>query len=563
MSQILKNLSIRAKVVGAFLLVLIVTLGLGVFAMFQMAAMNAAAVDLRDNWLPSVVAVSRLDAAIRDYRLTVARHVISTSDAQMAAVDGEVEQIRAEVQKRRAAYEPLVTPGEERGLIDAFDRLWPAYMQVSDEVRAASRKHDGAKVESIFNGPAREAYGLVAKTLADDLDLNIRQANKAGDHGEAAYTASRIWIVGVLALAALLCVAAGLSIVMGVSRPIAAMTDAMHRLAQRDMAADIIGLGRKDEIGAMAGAVQVFKENMVTADRLAAEQAVENEAKMRRAQHVEAATSRFETKMAEMVSAVSSAATEMEATATSMSSTAEQTNRQSATVAAAAEETSVNVQTVATATEQLASSVQEISRQVAQSSNIAKKATDEAKETDTAVQGLAAGVQSIGEVVTIIQEIASQTNLLALNATIEAARAGEAGKGFAVVAGEVKALATQTSKATAQISGQITHIQDGTRQTVAAIQSIGRTIGEINGIAASIASAVEEQTSATQEISRNVQQAAAGTQEVSSNVVGVKQAAADTGAAATQVLGAARQLSRQAEDLTGEVNHFIAEVKAA
>ena len=291
------------------------------------------------------------------------------------------------------------------------------------------------------------------------------------------------------------------------------------------------------------------KQGMLVIDTRPDVVAAQDAAKVTHARAVEVLTQAFEAKVGEMVGAVASAATEMEATARSMVATAEQTNQQSTTVAVASEE--------------LSSSVQEIGRQVARSTLVAGKAVEEAKHTDATVQMLAAGAQKIGEVVTIIHDIAGKTNLLALNATIEAARAGDAGKGFAVVASEVKALANQTGKATEEISSQIVQTQDATRQTVAAIQNIAGTIAEINEIAASIASAVEQQSAATQEISRNVHEAARGTQEVSSNIAGMKQAATDTGAAAGQLLGAAQQVSRQAEELSGEVGHFIADVKAA
>ena len=179
------------------------------------------------------------------------------------------------------------------------------------------------------------------------------------------------------------------------------------------------------------------------------------------------------------------------------------------------------------------------------------------------VQGLADAAQKIGEVVSLINDIAAQTNLLALNATIEAARAGEAGKGFAVVAAEVKSLANQTAKATEEIGTQVAGIQGATKDSVEAIKSIGKTIGEVNEIATTIASAVEEQSAATQEIARNVQQAAKGTQEVSSNIAGVTQAAGETGTAATQVLGASGDLAKQSEALREQVDRFLAKIRAA
>ena len=280
-------------------------------------------------------------------------------------------------------------------------------------------------------------------------------------------------------------------------------------------------------------------------------------------QRVETLTQTFSGKVGQMVGLVSSAATQLHSTSQSMTTTAENSMQKAANVAAAAEEASVNVQMVASSAEELASSIAEISRQVAQSAKIAGKAADDAKHTDTVVRALAEGARSIGEVVGLISNIAGQTNLLALNATIEAARAGDAGKGFAVVASEVKSLATQTAKATEQIGQQIGQIQAATNEAVTAIQSITATIGEVNEIAAAIAAAVEEQGAATQEIARNVQQTAAGTQEVTANISGVSEGASSTGAAAGEVLSAAGELSRQAEQLTGEIGRFIADVKAA
>ncbi len=271
----------------------------------------------------------------------------------------------------------------------------------------------------------------------------------------------------------------------------------------------------------------------------------------------------FEAKVGTLVSMLSSGATELQATAQSMSATATQTNQQATTVATAADEASAGVQTVAAAAEELTASIQEISRQVARSAKTTEKAVEDARRTDTIVRALADGAQKIGDVVQLISGIAAQTNLLALNATIEAARAGDAGKGFAVVASEVKSLATQTAKATEEIAAQVKQIQGATGEAVNAIKAISTTIDEVNVIASNIAAAVDEQGTVTAGIARNVQHTAASTREVTTTIAGVSRAANDTGTAAGQVLGAASDLSRQAEQLTQEVRHFVAGVRAA
>jgi len=341
------------------------------------------------------------------------------------------------------------------------------------------------------------------------------------------------------------------------------VVSALQALSMGEMDVLVSGVERRDEIGTVARAVQVFKENAIEKDRLAAEQAEEQARKERRTQQMDRLTDEFDGTVSDVLRSLTSATTEMEATAQSMTATAEETSRQATAATSASHQATTNVQTMSSAAEEMAVSINEIVQQVARSSGMAKAAVEEASRTNETVQSLADGSQKIGEVVQLINDIAGQTNLLALNATIEAARAGEAGKGFAVVAQEVKNLANQTAKATVEIEAQIGAIQSATSDSVMAIKGIGEKITHMEEVVTQIAAAVEQQGAATNEISRNSQEAASGTQQVSSNVAGVTQAASETGEASSQVLRAAGDMSKQAELLRAEVDKFLAEVRVA
>jgi methyl-accepting chemotaxis protein len=406
-----------------------------------------------------------------------------------------------------------------------------------------------------------EQLGEAVNKAVDDVRRKTTEASSSSE------TAISFGITIMLVLAGISVAAAAAIGWFYVGRRIAArlggLSLSMTALSQGNLKTRIASAEDQDEIGEMARALRVFRDSMTKSEEMAAAQRAEQEQKEQRQREMAEAVKEFDASISNVASAVGNAATSLRSSASSLSSTADQATREVATVADASRQASSNVQTVASAAEELSASIQEISRQVAQSAQIAGQAVQDAQRTDATVQGLAEAAQKIGEVVKLINDIAGQTNLLALNATIEAARAGEAGKGFAVVASEVKNLATQTAKATEDISAQITAIQTATGQAVDAIKGIGGTIGQINEIAATIAAAVEEQGAATKEISRNVQEAAHGTSTVASNITNVNQAAESTGSAASQVLSATDDLGKQSDQLRQVVDRFVARVRAA
>jgi len=422
--------------------------------------------------------------------------------------------------------------------------------------------------ESIFltgtldNHPTATTFGPL-KNFSGQPVAVVEIIRNTKEYEELASNSAK-WLAAGAAAAVLIAILIAAWVGRGLASPIVALQGAMRAITSGQHDVVVPGADRRDEIGSMARAVEVFKDGLIETGRLRAaqeDQRIASEAERRNA--VLALAERFESGVGGIVNAVGAASTELRSTAENMARTAEEATQQTTTVAEASEEASANAQAVAAAIEELNASISEIAQQVNESAQVAGHAAKQANDTNAEVQGLAMAAQKIGDVVKLISEIAEQTNLLALNATIEAARAGEAGRGFAVVASEVKALASQTSKATDEISAQVGSIQSATRTSVEAIDGITRTISKVNEIASAIASAVEEQGAATREIAHNVSQAAKGTGEVSANIVGVRDAARETGVAADQVVSSAAELSLNGETLKAQVDAFLREVRAA
>lgn len=557
-----KNLSVRSRVLSSFAVVLLVSGSLGLFALSQLKDINQITLEINNKIVPSLRYIGDLSTASERLRSQQGITMLTKDNDQK---DGLKKRIALVQEKRQKVWETLgalFQTNEERALYDEAGRLWAEYVDFGNRVLDIDRAGGHDEAVALLNGDLQKAMDRYRKSFIALSEYCLKKSQEKAAQSAAVYAQTVRDIVGFLFGALLLCLLAGLNIITNVSRPISQMIEVMRKLAAHNMETEIPGQDRKDEIGGMARAIQVFKDNMAETARLNEQTLAERKAREARAQKIEGMTKAFGEKIAALVSSLGGAAGDLRHTASSMKDVAEGTNQRSIVVASAAEEASSSVQTVASAAEQLASSISEISRQVTNSSDMAQAASTGANQANDIVQNLAATADKIGSIVEMINQIASQTNLLALNATIEAARAGEAGKGFAVVASEVKSLANQTGKATEEIAAQIAQIQQATNEVVASIHNIGDKIDGINRVSETIASSIKEQQSATQEIAGTIQQTAAGTGEVSENIVKVREASAQTGSAAQEVLSAADALAEKTNQLSSEVETFILSVKS-
>jgi len=436
----------------------------------------------------------------------------------------------------------------------------PEYRAIAD--RLVNATIAGEKLDAVSSQWTLETI----PRLSTAVTLAERALEEAKRHTAVQWSsAQRSLILNLTLLVAALTLAIGSMMVVGrrAIKPLHAIRDGMLKVAAGDLSVDVGHADRDDEIGALAGALARFKQQAVEKALIEQQERERNAGTVTRQQAIAGYIGEFENQMRGTLQQLGDASNQMRATSDGMSAVSIQTNASVQIAARASDEASINVQTVASASEQLSASINDISRQASHAAGIASRAVNQARATDGTVQGLAKTANRIGEVVGLINDIASQTNLLALNATIEAARAGEAGRGFAVVASEVKSLASQTAKATEDISEQIADIQKVAGEAIGAIQAIGGIIAEVNEVATAIAAAVEQQGAATQEITRSTQQAAQGTKNVSDNIAGVSAGADAAGAAAQNVKTASEMLGVQTEQLRGQVDVFLGNIRAA
>lgn len=562
MLESLMNMRTSRKLGTAFLLVIAVA-----FATSALTWRNLSTLEQNNQWTDHthkvIAQATAIGAAMVDAETGVRGYLISGADNFLEPYRNSGRTFRSALDeaKRLTADNP-----SQQKRLEQIDRTASEWRQdvAEREIALMRSQQTVTDARNIEAGGAGKKYmdgvrALVREVIDAEASLLSVRAAAAAAATSSSYT---MIIVGGIAML-LVAIASLLLLNAAVTRGIVAMTAAMGRLAQNDMTIDIPFSNRRDEVGEMAKAVQVFKDNAIRVSKLEQKEAEDRQAEQRKAETMKLAVASFEDAVGEIVQTVSSASTQLEASARNLNSTAARSQELTTRVSSTSQDCSSNVQSVASATEELSSSVNEISRQVQESARMANDAVNQARQTNDRVAELSKAAGRINDVVELISSIAGQTNLLALNATIEAARAGEAGRGFAVVASEVKALAEQTSKATGEIGQQITGIQEATQQSVGAIKEISSTIEKLSEISSAIAAAVEEQGAATQDISRNVQQAANGTQEVSANISDVQRGASETGTASSHVLSAAQTLASDSNRLKTEVSKFLNTVRAA
>jgi methyl-accepting chemotaxis protein len=553
----LSNVRIGTKIIIAFSIVLMTTFGLGVFSMQRMSALNDAAAEIRQDYLPGTALIGQIIGLVQEFRGIEARHIMAADMTEMKTDEAELNRLSQAHDQARQQYERLIDAGEERDRFIRIDALWSKYMPLNDRLISLSKQNDSKAAMALFKGELSKTFNEMTELLARDAAYTEEHGIAAADRAARIYVTAW-WLTGaVVLLAAVAAAVSGVCLVRGIATPLTAMTSTMRRLAEHDTTVDIPGAGRRDEIGDMARAVNVFKSNIIETERLTAERETARAARSRRQDTMDQHTREFGGSVTGVMSALGTAAGNMRRAADIMAESASAVHHQASETAGGAGQSSADLTAVAAAVEQFTASVSEIARQVAVASEVAAQAVQRAEASQVTIRGLADSTARIGDVVRLIDSIAGQTNLLALNATIEAARAGDAGKGFAVVAGEVKALAAQTAKATAEIGAQIETVRSATEDTVAAMNEIGGIIGKMGEVSTAISAAVEEQSVTTREIASSIQGVAGSTAQAAKAMENVVQVADRAGDASRNILSEATEIGSESEKLRREVEQFL------
>jgi len=556
------SINLRSVIIGSAVVLFMISIGIGIFSVFRIGLINEANRSIAGE-IRAVTILGTMKQLSQELRaLDVLAHNAQSDEARRDYL-AQVAKAQDSFSRAWSAYAPTIAGADEQRLAHALREAWQHFLAVESEAAALERAGERELADTVFEASLQSEAATFAQAV--DIVLNHRQdrAFTQTAAADAVGAASRLAVTIAVALAAILTLGIVWFILRRVAAPIAGMTRAMEQLAEDDLTVAVPSVERNDELGAMAGALQVFKDNMQRARAVEAEAAeVRAEAEQQRRVAMHEMARGFEASVGGIVGTVATAAVELRGTADLMSRVAGETAHQSTTVAAAAEQARSNVQSIAAADE-LGTSIQEVGRQAEVTARMASGAAAEAVQTAALVKALTGAADRIGDVVGLIAKIAAQTNLLALNATIEAARAGDAGRGFAVVAAEVKVLAGQTKQATDDIARHVGVIQGSTNEAVAAITGITTRVEDMSRAVASIAAAVEEQGAATQEIVHSITRAVDGTSGVSTHIAGVAGTAEKAGATAGGVLDAASALSRDAERLGAEVARFLQNIRAA
>ncbi len=540
----------------------ILTLSVGGFAAMQLISVNRGVSALKDNSLVSSALLGRIEGNWEREREFQGSALLSAGDSRRSLLEQSTQSQEALI-KQIMQLRATVTSEEEGQIVDHLAAAVSAYAGYATRYEGLLQMDEPEMATALYVGSMAKASEDARSFLFEEVKYDLKTSTGTGEAALATgKRASWLILVGVGGLG-VFCLLAGAALVRAICSPLASLTSDMRRLAEHDLSVAVSQTARVDEVGAMARAVQVFKDNIVVADGLGATQRAEQAEKERRQAALDCHTQDFGTSVTGVMASLAASAEGMREAAKAMAGASNDVRARAGETAASANQSSRDLASVASAIEQLTASVTEISHQISMASTISHEAVAKASASQAAMNGLAEAASLVGDVVHLISNIASQTNLLALNATIEAARAGDAGKGFAVVAGEVKTLASQTAKATADISGHIATIQTAIRQASVTMDEVGGVIGRMNEVTSAIAAAAEEQTATTRDLAVNVQGVSQATSRAAQAMTDTVSVSDTARTASDDVSTAAADIGTQANTLRAEVDRFLTAVAAA